>query len=100
MLIAFAGSAALAHEAVEALRAEGVQAMQIYSPETIDLHVYPYWQPVLDAIAAAGAPQPDCPRTLDLVGRAIHVDVSPLLDEQDLEETALALRKVASQVLA
>jgi hypothetical protein len=74
--------------------------MQIYSPETIDLHVYPYWQPVLDAIAAAGAPPPECPRTLDLLGRAVHVDVSPLCDEQDIEEIALAFRKVASQVLA
>jgi 8-amino-3,8-dideoxy-alpha-D-manno-octulosonate transaminase len=99
-LIAFAETAALAREAVAALRAEGVQAMQIYSPDVIDLHVYPYWKPVLDAIAAAGAPPPDCPRTLDLLERAVHVDVSPLCDEQDLEEIALAFRKVAGRVLA
>jgi len=79
---------------------EGVLALQIYSPDVIDLHVYPYWQPVLDAVAAAGASAPECPRTLDLLGRAVHVDVSPLLDEQDLEEIALAFRKVATNVLA
>ena len=50
---------------------------------------------MLDALAAAGAPAPDCPRTLDLLGRAVHVDVSPLLDEHDLEEIELALTKVA-----
>ena len=83
-----------------ALREEGVLAMQVYSPEVIDLHVYPYWQPVLDAIATAGGAPPDCPRTLDLVERAVHVDVSPLCDEQDLDEIALAFRKVATQVLA
>ena len=47
------------------------------------------------ALAAAGMPAPDCPRTLDLVGRAVHVDVPPQLDEQDLEEFEFALRKVA-----
>jgi dTDP-4-amino-4,6-dideoxygalactose transaminase len=99
-LIAFAESASLAREAVAALKAEGVLAMQIYSPDVIDLHVYPYWQPVLDAIAAAGARAPDCPQTLDLLERTIHVDVSPLCVEQDLDEIALAFRKVATQVLA
>ena len=99
-LIAFAETQALAADAVDALKAEGVGAMRVYSPDFIDLHIYPYWKPVLDAIARSGRPAPDCPRTLDLVGRAIHVDLSPLCDEQDLEELALAFTKVASGVLA
>jgi dTDP-4-amino-4,6-dideoxygalactose transaminase len=99
-LIAFAGSAALARDAVDALNAEGVLAFRIYSPDVVDLHVYPYWRPVLDAIAAAGAPAPDCPRTLDLLERTVHVDVSPLCDERDLDELCLAFTKVATQVLA
>ena len=99
-LIAFADSAARAHEAVEALKAEGVLAIRIYDPDTPDLHVFPYWAPVLDAIESAGRPAPDCPRTLDLLERSIHVDVSPLCDEQDLDEIAFAFEKVAKQVLA
>ena len=99
-LIAFAQTPDLAREAVAALKEEGVQAMQIYSPEVVDLHVFVYWQPVLDAIAAAGRPAPDCPRTLDLLERAVHIDVSPLCNQQDLEEIALAFRKVADQVLS
>lgn len=99
-LIAFAETAALAADAVDALKAEGVGAMRIYSPDFIDLHIYPYWKPVLDAIARSGRPAPDCPRTLDLVGRAIHIDLSPLCDEQDLDELALAFSKVANGVLA
>ena len=99
-LIAFADSPAKAAEGASALNAEGVLAMQIYSPATPDLHIYPYWAPVLAALEAAGAEPPDCPRTLDLVERAIHVDVSPLCEEQDLDEITFAFEKVAKQVLA
>jgi dTDP-4-amino-4,6-dideoxygalactose transaminase len=99
-LIAFADSPAKAAEGASALNAEGVLAMQIYSPTTPDLHIYPYWAPVLAALEAAGAERPACPRTLDLVERAIHVDVSPLCEEQDLDEIAFAFEKVAKQVLA
>ena len=99
-LIAFADTAAKAAEGAVALNAEGVLAMQIYSPTTPDLHIYPFWAPVLAALEAAGADPPDCPRTLDLVERAIHVDVSPLFEEQDLDEIAFAFEKVAKQVLA
>jgi dTDP-4-amino-4,6-dideoxygalactose transaminase len=99
-LVAYAETAALAAEAASALRAEGVPATQLYSPGFVDLHVYPFWRPVLDAIGAAGAAEPECPRTLDLLSRAVHLDVPPQLDQQDLEEYELALRKVALGVLA
>jgi 8-amino-3,8-dideoxy-alpha-D-manno-octulosonate transaminase len=99
-LIAYAETPALAAEAVEALRAEGVPAERMYDPGFVDMHFYPFWRPVLDAIAAAGMPPPECPRTLDLLGRAVHVDVPPQLDDRDLDEIELALRKVALGVLA
>src|SRR6266446_187587 len=99
-LIAFAENAARAAEAVAALNAEGVPAMQIYAPATPDLHVFPFWAPVLAALEAAGADAPDCPRTLELLERTIHVDVSPLCSEQDLDEIAFAFEKVAKKVLA
>jgi dTDP-4-amino-4,6-dideoxygalactose transaminase len=95
-LIAFAEDAARAADAVDALHAEGVLSMRIYDRETPDLHVYPYWAPVLAALPEA----PDCPRTLELLERSIHVDVSPLCDERDLDEIAFAFEKVAKQVLA
>jgi 8-amino-3,8-dideoxy-alpha-D-manno-octulosonate transaminase len=99
-LVAFAEDAVRAADAVDALNAEGVLAMRIYDPRTPDLHVYPYWAPVLSALVAAGADPPDCPRTLELLERSIHVDVSPLSDDQDLDEIAFAFEKVAKQVLA
>jgi dTDP-4-amino-4,6-dideoxygalactose transaminase len=98
-LIAYCARAELAAEAVAALVAEGVEAMRIYDPSFTDLHIYPYWKPVLAAISESGAPVPDCPRTLDLLARAIHVDLSPLNDDQDLDEIALAFEKVAGGVL-
>jgi dTDP-4-amino-4,6-dideoxygalactose transaminase len=99
-LIAFAGSSALATEAVEALKAEGVLAMRIYDPTFPDLHIYPYWAPVLAHLQEKGAPAPDCPRTLELLERTIHVDLSPLLEEADVDELALAFEKVARGILA
>jgi 8-amino-3,8-dideoxy-alpha-D-manno-octulosonate transaminase len=99
-LVAFAADAERARDAAHALNAEGVLAMRIYDPGTPDLHVFPFWAPVLAAIEAAGRAAPDCPQTLGLLERSIHVDVSPLCDEQDLDEIAFAFEKVAKQVLA
>jgi 8-amino-3,8-dideoxy-alpha-D-manno-octulosonate transaminase len=95
-LVAFAANAERAADAVDALNAEGVLAMRIFDPQTPDLHVFPYWAPVLAALET----RPDCPRTLELLERSIHVDVSPLCDEQDIDEIAFAFEKVAKQVLA
>ena len=99
-LIAYAETAALAADAVGALRAEGVESMRIYDPAVTDLHVYPYWQPIFEALADAGRPAPECPRTLALLERSIHIDVSPLCDEHDLDEIAFAFEKVARVILA
>lgn len=99
-LVAFTEDAGLARSAAEALRAEGVAAMQLFSRDVVDLHVYAFWQPVLDALAAAGYDRPSCPRALDLLERALHVDVSPLLEQEDLDEIAFAFEKVARALLA
>jgi dTDP-4-amino-4,6-dideoxygalactose transaminase len=99
-LVAFTETPGLAAEAVAALRLEGVEAMRIYDPEVPDLHVYPFWQPIFEALAEAGRPSPECPRTLELLERSIHIDVSPLCDEHDLDEIAFAFEKIARVILA
>ena len=99
-LVAFAGTSEVAADFVDALRFEGVMAMRIYSPDTIDLHVYPYWKPVLDRIDSSGREAPNRPRTLDLLERSIHVDVSPLSDDDDIDEIAFAFEKVAAAVVS
>ena len=40
---------------------------------------------MLDAIAAAGAPAPHCPRTLELLERTVHIDVPPGLTDAHIE---------------
>jgi 8-amino-3,8-dideoxy-alpha-D-manno-octulosonate transaminase len=99
-LVAFARTPEIAADFVDALRWEGVMAMRIYAPDTIDLHVYPYWKPVLDLIDSSGHDAPDRPHTLDLLERSIHIDVSPLCDEDDLDEIAFAFEKVAAAVIS
>src|SRR5438093_204441 len=88
-LIAFADDAARAAEAVAALNAEGVLAMQIYSPATPDLHVFPFWAPVLAAIEADGRRAPDCPRTLGQLACSILSDDSPLALAHDHVDIAI-----------
>ena len=40
-----------------------------------------------------------CPRTLDLLGRAVHLDVSPDLSDQNVAEIVEAVNKVLSAAL-
>jgi dTDP-4-amino-4,6-dideoxygalactose transaminase len=40
-----------------------------------------------------------CPRTLELLGRAIQIDVSPDLSNSQVEEVAEALNKVFTNLL-
>ncbi len=99
-LVAFARTSEIAADLVDVLRWEGVTAMRIYDPDTIDLHVYPYWKPVLDLIDSSGRDAPNRPRTLDLLERSIHVDVSPLCSEDDIDEIAFAFEKAAAAVIS
>jgi hypothetical protein len=35
-----------------------------------------------------------CPQTLDLLGRAVHLDVNPLYTDEDVAETIAGVNKV------
>ncbi len=98
--------------ATEALRAEGVDALLLYHPDRVDYHVYAHWTPILNkrTWSANGGPWrwhegdvnygPDvCPRTLDLTSRAVHLDVSPDLTDQNVEEMVEAVNKVLTAAL-
>lgn len=106
-LVFFAADAGHAGRVRDALRAEGVAARLLYVEGEHDWHVYACWRDILAKRTwnARGYPfsmaqreieyRPDmCPRTLDLLGRAVHVDVPPQLTALDVEETAVALEKV------
>ena len=108
-LIFFMPDSTSAHRAVQALEAEGAEANVIFSPDKTDYHIYYHWAPIMNqrTWAPNAGPwrnhprkvtyTPDmCPRTLDLLGKAVHMDVSPELTDQNLEELADALNKVLS----
>ena len=95
----------------EALRAENIGAGIMYSPDGLDYHVYAHWVPILNrrTWTDAGGPwrwaqreieyhKDMCPRSLDLLGRAVHLNVSPLLTNEDVEETVEGLNKVLEEL--
>jgi dTDP-4-amino-4,6-dideoxygalactose transaminase len=96
----------------DALEAEGVDAFVLYRPNDVDYHVYAHWSPILGqrTWSTNGGPwrwregkvdySPDmCPRTLDLLGRAVHLDVSPDLSDQNVAEIVEAVNKVLTAAL-
>ena len=106
-LVFFAESTEQAGKIAEALRAENVGAGTLYSPDSRDYHVYAHWTPILEkrTWTANGGPWRDarrpieyhkemCPRSLDLLGRAVHLNISPLLTNEDVEETIEGVNRV------
>jgi len=96
----------------EALEAEGMDSFVLYRSDDVDYHVYAHWSPILGqrTWSANGGPwrwhaggveySPDmCPRTLDLLGRAVHLDVSPDLSDQNVAEVVEAVNKVLTAAL-
>ena len=110
-MVFFMESAEKAVSVSEALRAENIGAGPLYRPEGIDYHVYAHWVPIMKrrSWTEAGGPwrwakreieyRPDmCPRSLDLLGRAVHMNVSPLLTNEDVEETIEGLNRVLEEM--
>ena len=106
-LIFFAESMESAGRIAQALRAENIGAGTLYKPDVSDYHVYAHWTPIMEqrTWSPNGGPWRDaqrpityhkemCPRTLDLLGRAVHLNVSPLLTNEDIEETLEGVNRV------
>jgi dTDP-4-amino-4,6-dideoxygalactose transaminase len=111
-LVMFAPTTADAKRISAALKAEGAPNSVIYDPERVDYHIYPHWEPVVRhaSWSQAGAPwcwhegevsygPEQCPRSLELLSRAVHMDISPELTSENIEELAEAVNKVLEGVL-
>jgi dTDP-4-amino-4,6-dideoxygalactose transaminase len=111
-MIMLAPDVAAADRMGKALDAEGVDTWRLYDPDHMDYHVYAHWLPIVahrtwtngggpwrwaHNVPSYGAEV--APRTLDLLGRAVHLDVNPLYTNEDVEETAEAVVKVLEGVL-
>ena len=103
----FVDSPATAERVSEALQAENIGAGVLYYPDRMDYHIYAHWAPIVNQCTwtQSGGPwrwarrdirysADMCPRTLDLLGRAVHLDVSPLLTNEDVEETVEGINRV------
>jgi dTDP-4-amino-4,6-dideoxygalactose transaminase len=108
-LVFFLKDAAQTQKALPAIQAEGVPAGGIYDKKVRDWHVYNYWQHILEkksvaadklpwsGVAAKDLPNysPDmCPRTLELLSRAIMIDVDTNLTDADCDAVAAGVNKV------
>ncbi len=99
-----------------ALRAEGIPSGTILNQGIPDRHIYCNWSDILTQRAAvepgcsyqcpryAGrggtvSYAPDmCPRSLDLLQRALHLQMNPLLTDDDCRSIAHGINKVTAQV--
>jgi len=98
---------------VAALTDENIPATRLYQDleylprDHIDLHVYTSWVPILRqrAWSSQGGPwrrhprtieysEGMCPRTIDLLRHAIHIDISPELTLTQVEQMADGILKV------
>ena len=110
-LAMFLDSPAKARAAVDALSAENIPASVLYRPDQRDIHVYAHWLPVLTerSWTESGGPwrwakreinySPDmCPRSLDILGRAVVLNVDPYMSNTDAEETVDGVTKVIEAI--
>jgi len=107
----FLDSADSAKHFVKALRAEGVPAGSMYDQGIPDRHIYCYWEYVMKQTSgdAHGWPwtstrhdasrtyHPDmCPRTLDILGRAVVLPISQTFEDRHVALMIGGVRKVAA----
>jgi len=94
----------------DALQAEGVGAGTMGQPNIPDWHIYCHWKHILNRRGNndSGFPftlsdrtysEDMCPKTLDFLRRAIHLDINPLWEDQDVDEVILGLEKVLSVLI-
>ncbi|MGD0224218.1 MAG: DegT/DnrJ/EryC1/StrS family aminotransferase [Terriglobia bacterium] len=113
-LIMFLPNPDVTRRAIEALHAEGVPAGGVYDSKVRDWHIYTYWDHIIEkkSVAADGLPwsavpadelpkysREMCPRTLDLLGRSIHIEINHNYSNEDCNAIALGINKVLRRLL-
>jgi dTDP-4-amino-4,6-dideoxygalactose transaminase len=112
-LILFLKDADTTQKAMRAMQAQGVPAGGIYDQKVRDWHIYAYWDHILEKkhVAADGLPwsavpagelprysKDMCPRTLDLLSRAVMVDIHWRYSDQDCDNIALGINRALQEV--
>ena len=114
-LIMFLPTPELTRRAIEELHAEGVPAGGVYDSKVRDWHIYTFWEHVIEkkSVAADGLPwsavpeselpkysRDMCPRTLDLLGRSVHIEINHNYSEEDCHAIARGINKVFHRLLS
>ena len=113
-LIMFISAVDVAQKVLLALQAEGVPAGGIYDSKVRDWHTYNYWEHILqcksvsqDKLPWSGVPENElpkyskdmCPKSLELLSKAILIDIDYNLQDEDCDKIATAINKVLSVYL-
>lgn len=106
-------TAGIARSITAALGAEGLKSMVLYRPDVTDLHVACHWDAILGqrTWTDKGGPwrwhegtldyrKDAWPRSTDLLGRSVQINVSPDLTSEQVDEVIEGVNKVIPGVLA
>lgn len=110
-LIMFLKDAETTKKAMHAMQAEGVPAGGIYDKKVRDWHICTYWDHIQERKCVAGDGLPwsavptdelphyskdMCPRTLELLSRAIMIDINWHYSDEDCDKIALGINRALS----
>jgi dTDP-4-amino-4,6-dideoxygalactose transaminase len=117
-LILFTPEATRVGPFVSALANDNVPATRLYYDlehlphDHVDLHAAPAWAPILQQRSWSRSGEPwrshprrisysadDWPRTIDLLRRSVHIDISPDLTSTQAEQTGAAIVAAAERLL-
>ena len=111
-LILFLGDADTTRKAMLAMQEEGVPAGGIYDQKVRDWHIFAYWEHILERkhVAADGLPwsavpadelprysKDMCPRTLELLSRAIMIDINWHYSNEDCDAIAEGINRALAR---
>ncbi|MDA4124906.1 MAG: DegT/DnrJ/EryC1/StrS family aminotransferase [Thaumarchaeota archaeon] len=68
----------------------------VYDPRVVDGHTFMHWGHIIKNMKKMIV---EHEKSLDLMSRAVHLDVSPLLSDSDVDDVIAAVKKVAAAVL-
>jgi 8-amino-3,8-dideoxy-alpha-D-manno-octulosonate transaminase len=110
-LVLFLKDAETTRKATQVMQAEGVPAGGIYDQKVRDWHIFTYWEHIMEKkpAAADGLPwsaipeneQPRyskdmCPRAVDLLSRAVMIDINWHYSDADCDNIALGINRALS----
>jgi hypothetical protein len=105
----FLPNAEITKQVLPALKAEGVPCGGIYDSKVRDWHTYNYWEHILqykavsqDKLPWSGVPKNElpkytkemCPKTLELLSKAILIDIDYNFSDEDCTKISTAINKV------